>query len=67
LINPDKGKTLGAFYSAGGLRELIPIYPLYAIMFGAHGIGAFELSILFAIWATVGIVLEVPSGALADT
>jgi hypothetical protein len=36
-------------------------------MFGAHGIGAFELNILFAICATVGIVFEVPYDALANT
>ena len=59
--------TLTAFYINGGVRELIPIYPLYALMFAAHGVDAFELSVLFSIWALVGIVLEVPSGALADT
>ncbi len=46
---------------------MIPIYPLYAIMFGEHGIGPFELSILFSIWALIGIATEIPSGALADT
>jgi len=44
----------------------VPIYPLYAVMFVEHGISALELSLLFSIWAAVGIVLEVPSGALAD-
>lgn len=59
-------KTLFAFYFNSGFREVIPIYPLYAIMFGEHGVSPFELSILFAAWAATGLVLEVPSGALAD-
>ena len=67
MTNPHKGKSLAAFYAVGGLRELIPIYPLYSIMFGMHGVGPFELSVLFIIWASVGLILEIPSGALADT
>ena len=67
MSTDNRNNTLGAFYTTGGLRELVPIYPLYAIMFGAHGISAFELSSLFFIWALVGLVTEVPSGAWADT
>jgi MFS family permease len=59
--------TITAFYITGGLRELIPIYPLYAVMMGQDGISAFELSILFSIWALTGIITEIPSGAWADT
>ena len=62
----SKSTTLAAFYIAGGLREIIPIYPLYAIMFGANGVSAFELSLLFVVWAIVGLITEVPSGAWAD-
>jgi len=62
-----RSTNLTAFYIAGGLREIIPIYPLYAIMFGANGVSAFELSLLFVIWAMIGLVTEVPSGAWADT
>ncbi len=59
--------TLSAFYLTGSLRELIPIYPLYAIMMGEHGVSPLELSILLSIWALVGIIIEIPSGAWADT
>lgn len=55
-----------SFYVNGGVRELIPIYPLYAIMFGEHGVSPMQLSFLFMAWAAVGLVTEVPSGALAD-
>ncbi len=59
-------KALWAFYLNSGIREIIPIYPLYAIMFGENGVSPFFLSILFVIWCITGIVVEVPSGALAD-
>ena len=62
-----RSRSMFAFYAAGGLREIIPIYPLYAIMFGSHGVSPFELSLLFVIWAMVGLITEVPSGAWADT
>ncbi len=65
-MQPEHKKTLAAFYFNCGFREIIPIYPLYAIMFGEHGISPFELSVLFAAWAATGLVLEIPSGALAD-
>lgn len=59
-------RSLFGFYSAGAFREIIPIYPLYSVMFLDNGITPFELSALFIIWALVGLILEVPSGALAD-
>jgi MFS family permease len=60
-------RSLTGFYLNSGIREIIPIYPLYAIMFSEHGVGPLELSILFSVWALIGIVTEIPSGALADT
>lgn len=62
----EQSRPILAFYFLGLVREIIPIYPLYAIMFGDHGVSPLELSMLFIIWAATGIALEVPSGALAD-
>ena len=42
-------------------------YPVYALIFLEHGLTWEEFGILNAIWAITIIVLEVPSGALADT
>jgi MFS family permease len=50
----------------GALADLVPLYPLYAVWFADTGLGDGEISALFAIWSVVGIVAEVPSGALAD-
>ncbi|MBD3648341.1 MAG: MFS transporter [Pseudomonadales bacterium] len=66
MAAPSRRGAIIAFYINGGVREIIPIYPLYAIMFGEHGVSPFELSLLFSIWALTGIIGEVPSGALAD-
>ncbi|MAV27919.1 MAG: hypothetical protein CMQ05_17745 [Gammaproteobacteria bacterium] len=35
-------------------------------MFTEHGVAPFELSLLFSAWALIGIITEIPSGALAD-
>ncbi|MFF5987882.1 MFS transporter [Prauserella flavalba] len=44
----------------------MPLYPLYALLFADTGLSDAEISALFAIWSVVGIVVEVPTGALAD-
>ena len=48
------------------VSELIPLYPIYALLFADAGLSGGQISVLFGIWSTVGFVLEVPSGALAD-
>ncbi|MGQ0841785.1 MFS transporter, partial [Actinokineospora sp.] len=48
------------------LTYLVPIYPLYAVFFADTGLSGAEISALFVIWSSVGIVAEVPMGALAD-
>ncbi|MEU5696429.1 MFS transporter [Actinosynnema sp. NPDC020468] len=44
----------------------MPIFPLYALLFTDAGMSAGQVSALFAIWSGVGILAEVPLGALAD-
>jgi MFS family permease len=48
------------------LSELVPLYPLYALLFLDTGVSAAELSLLFAAWSVTALVTEVPAGALAD-
>jgi MFS family permease len=59
-------RIAAAWYAYGYLREVVLIYPVYAIMFGQHGISALQLSTLFVVWAGSALVFEVPSGVLAD-
>jgi MFS family permease len=48
------------------LTDTIPIYPLYALLFVDSGLSDLQISVLFGLWSAVGILTEVPSGALAD-
>ncbi|MBL1073323.1 MFS transporter [Nocardia sp. 2] len=47
--------------------DLIPLYALYALLFADHGLSLAQISSLLAIWSTTSFLLEVPSGAWADT
>lgn len=42
------------------------MYPLYALLFADTGLSDAEISALLALWSSVAVVAEVPSGALAD-
>jgi hypothetical protein len=43
------------------------LYPVYALLFADAGLGDGQISALFAIWSLTGFLLEIPSGAWADT
>jgi len=48
------------------LDEVGPLITLHTLWFADHGVTAGQISAVFVLWAFVGVVLEVPSGALAD-
>jgi MFS family permease len=48
------------------LSELVPYYPLYALLFLHTGLTEPQISLLFALWSITAFVAEVPTGALAD-
>jgi MFS family permease len=48
------------------LSELVPYYPLYALLFLDTGLSDAQISVLFAIWSVTALLTEVPAGALAD-
>jgi MFS family permease len=48
------------------LSELVPLYPLYALLFLDAGLSAAQISGLFAVWSITAFVAEVPAGVLAD-
>ncbi|MDO3647554.1 MFS transporter [Nocardia mangyaensis] len=50
-----------------GTRDLLPIYALYGVLFAENGLSTAQISLLLAIWSVTSFVLEVPSGAWADT
>ncbi|MEJ3749214.1 MFS transporter [Actinomycetes bacterium KLBMP 9797] len=46
--------------------EFVLFYAVYALLFTDTGLGVWQISSLFVLWSAAGIVLEVPSGVLAD-
>jgi MFS family permease len=48
------------------LSELVPYYPLYALLFLDTGLSEAQISLLFALWSITAFLAEVPTGALAD-
>lgn len=48
------------------LADVVPLYPLYALLFAHTGLSDADISALFVIWTAVGLIFEVPMGALAD-
>jgi MFS family permease len=54
-------------YAYALLDDLIPLYPLYAVIFSDHGLSGGQISSLFVLWSAVVFLLEIPSGAWADT
>lgn len=48
------------------LDDFILVFPVYALLFQDNGLNTFQISLLFIIWSLVTVVLEVPTGALAD-
>ncbi|WP_409473254.1 MFS transporter [Streptomyces sp. HC307] len=53
-------------YGYAFLDEFVLLYPLYALLFSDAGLTVGQISFLFALWSVTAVVLEVPSGALAD-
>ena len=45
----------------------MPLYAVYALLFRDSGLTAGQISSLFILWSVASFVLEVPSGAWADT
>ena len=43
------------------------MYAVYALLFADHGMSVGQISSLFVIWSSTSFLLEVPSGAWADT
>jgi MFS family permease len=59
-------RLVAALYAYAFLDEFVLLYPLYALLFTDAGLSPVQVSVLFVLWSGTGIVLEVPSGALAD-
>jgi MFS family permease len=61
---PPRGSARAIAYFA--VRDCIPLYAVYALLFRDHGLSPAAISSLFIIWSVTDVVVEVPSGAWAD-
>jgi MFS family permease len=59
-------RLTATLYGYAFLHDLIPLYPVYALLFADTGLSVRQISSLFALWSVTALVLEVPSGAWAD-
>lgn len=46
--------------------EFAPFYALFTLWFTDNGVSTSQISVAFVVWAIVAVLLEIPSGALAD-
>lgn len=53
-------------YTLSFVDEFAPLYALFTLWFNDNDVTTSELSVAFVVWATLAVVLELPSGALAD-
>lgn len=54
------------FYLYYLFLDLMPIYPIYLLMFEQNGLSVGQISMLLAIWSIPGVLLEIPTGILGD-
>ncbi|MGC9540992.1 MFS transporter [Streptomyces sp. UG1] len=72
-LSPARVPTTGVrrltttLYGYSFLDDFVLLYPVYALLFADTGLSLWQISSLFALWSITGVVLEVPSGAWADT
>lgn len=53
-------------YVIAALRDAIPLYPIYPVLFADHGLSTAEISALYVLWSATSVLLNLPAGALAD-
>lgn len=58
---------LPKLYAFSFLGDFILLYPVYTLLFSDSGLTVPEITSLFVIWAVAALLLEVPTGALADS
>ncbi|MDF3149921.1 MFS transporter, partial [Streptomyces sp. T21Q-yed] len=59
-------RLTATLYGYSFLDDFVLLYPVYALLFADTGLSLWQISSLFALWSTTGVLLEVPSGAWAD-
>lgn len=61
-----RGGTIPLYMAFSFFQDLALVYPVYMILFQDRGLDFLQLSWLLAIWGVPVLLMEVPSGILAD-
>nr|QQZ51376.1 MFS transporter [Phenylobacterium glaciei] len=59
-------RFVGRVYLFKALDAFVLIYPLYTVMFVAHGLTPVQVSATLMAWSITAFILQIPSGVLAD-
>ncbi|TVQ28261.1 MAG: MFS transporter [Spirochaetaceae bacterium] len=59
-------RLVRTYYLFSFFGDFALVYPVYAILFREQGLDYGQISLLFAIWSGAVLLVEIPSGILAD-
>ena len=62
----EKGFREKSFYRYKFLSDCLPIYALYTVLFREKGLSVAEIALLLSFWSFIVLLLELPSGIMAD-
>ena len=62
----DQKSFIKKLYAYSFFEGFLLLYPVYSLLFKDSGISTFGISILLAIWMGTTLLLEIPTGILAD-
>ena len=65
-LQAPRGDLARRWYLISFVREVVPIFSVYALMMQAHGEGPMQISALLIVWSVAAFVFEVPTGTLGD-
>jgi MFS family permease len=63
MLPMEKNKR---YYAYKLFKDTIPIYPVYLLLFESKGLSLGQVSLLLATWSVPVVLLEIPTGILAD-
>lgn len=66
VLRGSGSRTVPLYLAFSFLQDLALVYPVYMILFQERGVDFLRLSWLLAIWGVPVLLMEVPSGVLAD-
>ena len=66
MADVEHARLRRRLYLLAFVDEFGPVYAVYTLWFNDNGISTSQISTVFLVWAAIGLLLEIPSGALAD-